>query len=94
MVTSSPAFISSLNTRNSSINSMIWRRVFTKVPCRKLMLLIFLTLVSSSPKILKVLRFSLATSCSVSPKLFTNSILRSDSVVAPASAVVCATIFF
>ena len=37
---------------------------------------------------------SRAISCSASPRLFTSSMLRSDSVVEPASAVVSATITF
>ena len=38
--------------------------------------------------------FRRAISCAPRPRLFTSSMLRSDSVVDPASAVVSATIFF
>ena len=90
IVTSCPAFILSLNISHISIKRMNWRSVFTNVPCTKLTVRIRFTFVSSRPRILKVFLFNRSTSWCVSPRLFTNSMLRSDSVVAPASAVVLA----
>src|SRR5665213_2384384 len=84
MVTSCPAFILSLKISHIRMNRITWRRVFTKVPCIKLMLRMRFTLVSSSARIWYVFLFSLFTSSPVSPRLFTSSIFLRDSVVDPA----------
>ena len=94
MVTISPGCNCPRNTSHINMNRMICRSVFTNVPWTKLMLRILFTLVSSSPSILNVFLLRRFTSCCVSPKLFTSSIFRNDSVVAPAREVVCETIFF
>ncbi len=83
-----------LNISHNRVNIIHWRKKFTNVPCIKLMLRTFFTLVSSSPNILYVLALSLFTSWSVRPRLFTSSIFLNDSVVVPASCVVSFTIVF
>ena len=52
------------------------------------------TFFSSNPSILRVVAFKRFSSCSTNPRLFTSSMLRSDSVVAPARAVVSPKICF
>ena len=54
----------------------------------------YLTFFSSNFKMFSVTVFNRFTSWLVSPKLFTNSILRNDSVVEPAKAVVSPKIDF
>ena len=54
----------------------------------------YFTFLNSKPKIFSVVLLSLFISCFTKPKDFTNSILRNDSVVEPASAVVSPTITF
>jgi hypothetical protein len=60
----------------------------------KLRLLMYRTFLSSSLRIFPVVALSRLISCSARPRLFTSSMLRRDSVVAPASAVVSATMTF
>src|SRR5215475_21333 len=66
----------------------------TAVPCTKLRLRMYRTFLSSSFRIFPVVALRRLTSCSERPRLFTSSMLRRDSVVAPASAVVSATMTF
>ena len=73
---------------------MLVRSALTTVPWMKLRLRMYRTFFSSSWRILPVVLLSRAISCGASPRLFTSSMFRSDSVVAPASAVVSATIVF
>ena len=73
---------------------MLVRRKFTAVPWMKLRLRRYFTFFSSSFRILPVVLFSRSISCCPSPRLLTSSMLRSDSVVEPASAVVSPTICF
>ncbi len=60
----------------------------------KLRLRRYRTFLSSRFRILSVVALSRSISCCARPRLFTSSMLRSDSVVAPASAVVSPTICF
>ena len=62
------------------------------MPCIKLKLLINLIFCNSKTKIFNVLEFNRSSSCLVSPKLLTSSMLRKLSVVEPASELVCLTI--
>jgi len=71
---------------------MLVRRKLTEVPWMNPRLLMYLTFLSSSARILSVVPFSRSISCWASPRLFTSSMLRRDSVVDPARAVVSATI--
>ena len=64
------------------------------MPWIKLRLLMYFTFFSSSLRIFSVVALSRTTSWSARPRLFTSSMLRSDSVVEPAKAVVSATITF
>ena len=70
------------------------RSALTAVPWMKLSIRSERTLRSSSFRILPVIEFSRSISWRASPRLLTSSMLRSDSVVEPASAVVSATITF
>ncbi len=73
---------------------MLVRSRFTAVPWMKLRLRRYRTFFSSSFRILPVVPLSRVISCWPRPRLFTSSMLRSDSVVDPASAVVSATMTF
>ena len=73
---------------------MLVRSALTAVPWMKLRLRRYFTFFSSSFRIFAVVPLRRAISCWPSPRLFTSSMLRSDSVVDPASAVVSATITF
>ena len=73
---------------------MLVRRKLTAVPWMKLRLRRYRTFFSSSLRIFPVVPLSRSISCWPSPRLFTSSMFRSDSVVEPASAVVSATITF
>ncbi len=73
---------------------MLVRSRFTDVPWMKLRLRRYFTFFSSSFRIRAVTPLRRAISCCPRPRLFTSSMLRSDSVVDPASAVVSATITF
>ena len=70
------------------------RRALTAVPWMKLSSRSERTLRSSRRRILPVIEFSRSISWRASPRLLTSSMLRSDSVVEPASAVVSATMTF
>ena len=71
---------------------MRFRIKFTKVPWTKLRLRMYLILVSSKSKIRWVTRLNRLSSWLISPRLLISSMLRRDSVVAPASSVVWLTI--
>ena len=73
---------------------MLVRRKLTVVPWMKLRLRRYFTFFSSSFRILPVVALRRAISCWPRPRLLTSSMLRSDSVVEPARAVVSATICF
>jgi hypothetical protein len=77
-----------------SMNRITWRSVFTKVPWIKAMLPYPFHFGDFEAEDLVGVFVQRSTSWLVSPRLFTSSILRSDSVVVPASEVVCATIVF
>ena len=68
------------------------RSALTAVPWMKLRLRRYRTLRSSRARILSVVALRRRTSCAASPRLFTSSMFRSDSVVEPARAAVSFTI--
>ena len=82
----------SLNKNIYNAKTKLVRIKWTVVPCIKLRLRINRTFFNSNPNIFIVVVFKRFTSCSVNPKLFTNSIFLNDSVVAPAKAVVSPSI--
>ena len=69
---------------------MLVRKAFTTVPWMNDRLRRYRTFLSSRTRIFWVVALSREISCAARPRLFTSSMLRRDSVVDPASAVVSA----
>ena len=86
--------ISRAKIRYSIRPRMEVRSAFTEVPWMKLRLRRYFTFFNSRSRIFAVVLFKRLISCCARPRLFTSSIFRKDSVVAPANAVVSATMTF